>query len=97
MYNSDHQKTIQLSVRQRSETEVAIESGYAKSNLSREIRKELAEKLEHIVMKDSLFLIPKLSMEDLHQHTGMAKHNISEVLNHELDMSFYEYINSLRI
>ena len=38
-----------------------------------------------------------LSLEDLAQALGVNKHQVSELLNVHLNMSFYEYLNQFRV
>jgi AraC-like DNA-binding protein len=70
---------------------------YAKSGLTDERMKALAEQLEQFMARDKAFLEGDLTLGELANRTGMPQHQLSQVLNQHLGCSFFDYINKLRV
>lgn len=70
---------------------------YAKSGLSQERMKELANQLESFMHQDKAFLEGDLTLNQLSSRIGVPQHQLSQVLNQHLGSSFFEYINRLRV
>lgn len=54
-------------------------------------------KLEEIIVKDKRYLDPNLSLDSLAEKLQLSKSYLSRIINTELQTSFNDYINSLRI
>ncbi len=70
---------------------------YAKSGVSQERMKELADQLELFMHQDRAFLEGDLTLNQLSSRIGVPQHQLSQVLNQHLGSSFFEYINRLRV
>jgi AraC-like DNA-binding protein len=70
---------------------------YAKSGLSQERMKELADQLESFMHQDKAFLEGDLTLNQLSSRIGVPQHQLSQVLNQHVGASFFEYINRLRV
>lgn len=97
-----------LSIHQRPIYENAIESEraaqctsdndtkYQNSPMSPEDVTRLQTKLT-LAMQENLYSDPNLTLRKLSDITGIAEIKISQVLNTEMNMGFYDFINSWRI
>ena len=70
---------------------------YKNSPVSKDTGHEIAQQLQEIMAKQKLYLQSDLSLDKLAKACGLSKHYVSQVLNEILGMSFFEYINSLRV
>lgn len=70
---------------------------YKKSGIEPGKLKKYARSIEEIMQTDQLFLNPELTLDDVSQALGISRHHLTQAFNTELKMSFYTYINSLRI
>lgn len=57
----------------------------------------LINKLITILEEKKPFLNPKLSLKDLSDQTGISTHNLTELLNTQLNKTFYDLINGYRV
>lgn len=57
----------------------------------------MAGKLEEYIRGKELFLNPKLSLSDLAAEMGTNRSYLSNCLNNEMGITFYDYINSFRL
>lgn len=67
------------------------------NGMSAQLSHHLTEKLHRAMHDDDLYAEEDLNLEKLANHLGTTKHLLSQFLNEQLGMSFYDYINSLRI
>ncbi|MEP7264597.1 MAG: AraC family transcriptional regulator, partial [Bacteroidota bacterium] len=70
---------------------------YRNSALTPDISDTIAERLQQLMNEDKLYRENDLGLEKLASLTGTAKHHLSQVINEKLGVSFFEYINTLRI
>ncbi len=70
---------------------------YKNSPISKDIGKEIVGKLEQAMSEKKYFLKSDLSLEKLAELIGTSKHYLSQAINENLEMNFFEYINHLRI
>ena len=57
----------------------------------------MSQKLEEYIREKELFLNAKLSLNDLATEMGTNRSYLSNCLNNELGVTFYDYINSFRL
>lgn len=57
----------------------------------------MSQKLEEYIREKELFLNAKLSLSDLAAEMGTNRSYLSNCLNNELGVTFYDYINSFRL
>jgi AraC-like DNA-binding protein len=72
-------------------------SKYAKSGLTDERVKALAEQLSEFMAREKPFLEGDLTLAQLANRCGLLPHQLSQVLNQHLGCSFFDYINKLRV
>lgn len=70
---------------------------YKNSALTPDISETIAERLNQLMNDDKLYRENDLGLDKLALITGTAKHHLSQVINEKLGVSFFEYINALRI
>lgn len=57
----------------------------------------MSQKLEEYIREKELFLNAKLSLNDLATEMGTNRSYLSNCLNNELGVTFYDFINSFRL
>lgn len=57
----------------------------------------IAMRLEECMKGGKMYLNPKLSLQDVAAEIGTNRTYLSDYLNHVLKMTFYEYVNALRV
>ena len=70
---------------------------YKNSGLTPEASRSLLEKLQQLMTDAAIYRQPELSLEQLSNLLNASKHHVSQVINEHTGMSFFEYINQLRI
>lgn len=70
---------------------------YQKSALSEQDMQRIAKKLDALMLADSLYLEPDLSMPQLADRLSVSPNYLSQTLNSVYHMSFFDYINQQRI
>ncbi|MEO0508154.1 MAG: AraC family transcriptional regulator [Bacteroidota bacterium] len=70
---------------------------YKNSGLSKQLLVDLKEKLANTVQQEGLYLDCELKLTDLASKLNISRHHTSQVINESFGVSFYEYINRLRI
>ena len=70
---------------------------YENSTLSPVYKKEKLRQLKSLIESEKLFLDPGFSMKSLSQKSGISQHHISQILNEELGLNFFELTNDYRI
>ncbi|QYJ07728.1 helix-turn-helix transcriptional regulator [Qipengyuania flava] len=70
---------------------------YSRSALSRDHAKRLAARIEAAMANDRLYLDPNLSLPKLSKHVGALPNQISQVLNDEIGVTFFDYVARWRV
>lgn len=70
---------------------------YKTSALSPDVSNEIIGVLDAAMMEKKLYQDPEIRLEKLADAIGTTRHYLSQVINDRKGMSFFEYINSLRI
>jgi len=70
---------------------------YIKSGLSEEKAKEYVANLIEIMEKEKPYLNSELTLGGLAELLSIPAHNLSEVINTQLNQSFFDFINSYRV
>ena len=65
--------------------------------LSNDLLDQYYQKLEFIIKSKSLYLRPKLCLEDLSIETGIPVKYVKQVLNKKLNSTFFEFISKYKI
>ena len=70
---------------------------YKNSGLSRRVLNELKVKLVNLMEREGLYLDSELKLGDLADELKVSRHHASQIINECFGVSFYEYVNNLRI
>ncbi|WMS86534.1 helix-turn-helix domain-containing protein [Pleionea litopenaei] len=70
---------------------------YEKSSLDPHVAARLAERIVNLMDSDSLYLLNDLTLQNLAERLNVSSHHVSQVINDQLKMSFYELVNQKRI
>lgn len=70
---------------------------YRRTGLSFEQASKLLDRLHQSMEKNKPFLDQELSLDILAEQLDTSKHHLSQVLNKDLGVSFYEFINKARV
>ena len=72
-------------------------SKYQKSGLKKEDALQLKEQLERVIRDEKMFLRQGLKLSELSEKLNVSNHQLSEVLNQHLRLSFFDFINQYRV
>jgi len=70
---------------------------YARSALTNDRAEKLANRLELAMRQDRLYLDPSLSLQQLSKHIGALPNQVSQTLNQEIGVTFFDYVSRWRI
>ncbi|WP_165615029.1 helix-turn-helix domain-containing protein [Yoonia tamlensis] len=70
---------------------------YARSALTADHAAKLADRIAKAMQKDALYLEPNLTLQKLSQHVGALPNQVSQTLNQEIGVSFFDYVARWRI
>lgn len=70
---------------------------YKNSPLTEDTGLEIIRQLQSLMDVNKLYIRNDISLDTLAASTGFSKHYISQAINENLKMNFFEYINKLRI
>jgi AraC-like DNA-binding protein len=66
-------------------------------SVSEKLKHTHKNKLEHIFINQKRYLDHNLTLDNLAEELQLSKSHLSRIINNELDMSFSDYVNSLRV
>ena len=70
---------------------------YQRSALGEEQSLRIAAKIDSAMKSEQLFLDPALSLHKLARHVAISPSYISQTLNETIGMSFFDYVNQMRV
>lgn len=70
---------------------------YEKSSLTAELQNTTLKKLKEVMDVEKPFLDPGFSLPVLAKRLGISTHHLSQILNEELNQSFFDFLASYRI
>ena len=70
---------------------------YRRSGLNDNLASEISGKLTDIMAAEKLYLDDDLTLQKLAERLDVSNHNLSEVINSRLNLSYYDFINSYRV
>lgn len=70
---------------------------YARSALTTDHADQLAQRIQRAMTADALYLDPNLSLQKLSRHVGALPNQISQTLNENIGMTFFDFIAHHRI
>ena len=68
-----------------------------KSTLNKKLLDDIMMNSDRIMNDDELFLKPNLTLSFLANTLNIRGHNLSKAINHNLKISFYDYVNRYRV
>ena len=77
--------------------QMKIKPRYENSALSEKSSKEYLLTLEELMQKEQLFLDSELSLQNLAERLNISQYHLSQLLNQELGVNFYDFVNRFRI
>jgi AraC-like DNA-binding protein len=75
----------------------AAEARYARSGMTDAAADEIGQRLQRRAAQQRDFLEPDLTLSELSQRLGTSAQLLSQYLNEVLGVSFYDYVNGLRV
>jgi AraC-like DNA-binding protein len=78
-------------------TEANTPAKYRNSGLTPEASRTLLEHLELLMLQERIYHDPEINLDKLAKLLDASKHHVSQVINEHLGMSFFEYVNLLRV
>jgi AraC-like DNA-binding protein len=78
-------------------TEPNAPAKYRNSGLTPEAGRSLLQSLEELMVIEKCYQDPDITLEKLAGMLNASKHHVSQTINERLGVSFFEYINQLRI
>ncbi|MEO9869804.1 helix-turn-helix domain-containing protein [Ekhidna sp.] len=79
------------------ESKKTVEEKYAKSGLKTESIVHIKSELERIMLEDKLFLNSEISLPFLAEKMNLKAPYLSQVINQQFQLNFYDFINQYRI
>jgi len=73
------------------------EKKYEKSGLSEEKASDMLKKLQQFMSEGKPYLNSNLTLNDLSEKLEISSHNLSEILNTQLNQNFFDFVNQYRI
>ncbi len=70
---------------------------YRNSLLTPEMKQKIRQKIIAYIEKENAYLKPELNMDLLSSKIKVPKHLITEVLNTDIGMNFFQFVNSYRV
>ncbi|RAK63492.1 helix-turn-helix domain-containing protein [Hymenobacter edaphi] len=70
---------------------------YQHSGLPPHVAQEQARRLQLLMQQERLYRRPELRLDALAERLGLSRHHLSQVLNEQLGLNFFEYLNALRV
>lgn len=104
MYKTEifEQPDVQKNLIQAHEIEERILSReknqrYEKSGLTEQKASQYLKKLREMMIEEKPYLNPNLTLNDLSEKLNISSHNLSEILNTQLQQNFFDFINQYRV
>ncbi len=70
---------------------------YANSALPADLNEEVVLQLNDLMSGEKLYRDSELRLEKLAERLNLSRHNLSQIINEQFNMNFFEYVNSYRI
>ena len=70
---------------------------YAKSGLSQEQAAEIKQRLDNLMAEQQVFKDPSIKLQDLADMLEVSRNHLSQVLNNEYQMKFFDFMNHHRL
>ena len=91
-------ESVDIAVRNNDDNvEISSPMKYQRSALDNEQSNRIADKINNIMSKETLYLDSNLSLQKLANHLAISPNYISQTLNETLCTNFFDFINKWRI
>ena len=90
-------KTSRITDGENYEIKENDHSKYGKSLVSDSEYIDIIDRLEKVLKDDKIYTNPEINLYDIAEKTGFSRHNISQVINRQYSMGFYDYMNKWRV
>jgi AraC-like DNA-binding protein len=70
---------------------------YEKSGLSQEDARQYSDRVKQLMEKEHLYTDSNLTLGKLANRLSISSHNLSEVINTQLQQNFYDFVNRYRV
>ncbi len=70
---------------------------YRRSNIDEETRARYLEGLRHLMAEEKAYRQTDLKLSNVAEQLGISRHHLSQVLNQDLGVSFYDFVNGYRV
>ncbi len=70
---------------------------YANSSLNRENMAAYLQKLEGLLQNEKVYLNPGIRLKDLAEKMNISAHHLSQIINEQYQLSFFDFINKHRV
>ena len=104
MFKSEifEQPEVQENLRQAHEIEarknmLKYDKKYEKSGLTEEKATESLRQLLELMERDKPYLNANLTLNDLSDKLNISNHNLSEILNTQVNQNFFDFVNQYRV
>jgi AraC-like DNA-binding protein len=77
--------------------EILFKPKYKSSNLTEQASKSLIHSANQLMQAQQVYQESELSLEQLAEMLGTTKHNLSQAINENTQLNFFEYVNRFRI
>jgi AraC-like DNA-binding protein len=81
----------------KTDTAASKTNSYKKSGLSSEAADKFLNRLNEIMKTEKPYRNNRLNLSDLSGMLGISNHNMSEIINKNLETNFYDFINGFRV
>jgi AraC-like DNA-binding protein len=82
---------------EKSSIKLNSTSKYQKNPLQTEKAEQIASNLIKIMEEEKLYLINGIKLDVIAQHLSTSTNNVSQILNQNLKVNFYDFINHYRV
>jgi len=73
------------------------ENSYQSSPLTSDDKQEMLAKLERVIKEEKPYFKPDLTLNQLAEQCEIPVHHLSQILNTDIKLNFYNYISKLRV
>lgn len=98
LFRSRYNETLDQSDVEGSDSKpVAEETKPDKPRFSEEEANKLIDRLNNHMLEERPYLNPELTLGELSAQINMAKHELTDLLNHHIGKNFFSYVNEYRL
>lgn len=88
---------LEPDIQKPDDDEIESEKKYTRSGLSEDEAENIAAGLKEKMSSEKPFLNPDLKLLELAEMLNISTHNLSQILNQNIQLSFYDFVNNYRV